>query len=196
MVGIERSGQMLRLLRPKLAGLACSRSGSAHAIRGDMRDFRLLERFPLIIVPYRAFQHLLSDADQRKCLQRIREHQLPGGALVFDTFDPAFLDEQHEPVLDTSFPVGGGLTVEVRYTRHIDADAGLLRQQLIFDERDEYGRLLRSRPTALSLRCCSRDHTEEMLRACGFEVAGLYGGFRGEPVGEGGVQVWVAVGGE
>ena len=91
------------------------------------------------------------------------------------------------------FQPDGGLTVEVRYTRHIDEDARLLRQQLIFNERDESGRLLRSRTTSLSLRCCSRDYTEEILRACGFEVAALYGGFRGEPVAEGGVQVWVAV---
>ena len=192
-VGIERSGQMLRLLRPKLAALSSSRRGNAHAIRGDMREFRLRQRFALILVPYRAFQHLLSDADQRRCLHRIREHLRPGGALVFDTFDPAFLVEQPEPALDTSFTVPGGLTVEVRYTRHIDEDARLLRQQLIFNERDENGRLLQSRKTALLLRSCSRAHTEEALRTSGFEVAALYGGFRGEPVDEGGVQVWVAV---
>ena len=131
-----------------------------------------------------------------RCLERIREHLRPGGALVFDTFDPAFLDEQPEPALDTSFSAGGGLTVDVRYTRHVDADARLLRQQLIFDERDENGRLLRSRKTELLLRCCSRAHTEEMLGDSGFEVAALYGGFRGEPVAEGGVQVWVAVEGK
>ena len=161
-----------------------------------MRDFRLREQFALTIVPYRAFQHLLSDADQRRCLQRIREHLRPGGALVFDTFDPEFLDEQPEPVLDTSFSVGSGLTVDVRYTRHIDADARILRQQLIFDERDDNGRVLRSRTTALSLRFCSRVHMAEILRSSGFEVAALYGGFRGEPVAEGGVQVWVAVEGK
>ena len=195
-VGIERSEQMLRQLRPRLAGLRQLSSGRAHAIRGDMRDFCLREQFALTIVPYRAFQHLLSDADQRRCLQRIREHLRPGGALVFDTFDPEFLDEQPEPVLDTSFSVGGGLTVDVRYTRHIDADTRILRQQLIFDERDENGGLLRSRTTALLLRCCSRVYMEEMLRTSGFEVAALYGGFRGEPVAEGGVQVWVAVEGK
>ena len=195
-VGIERSAQMLRQLRPRLAGLRQLRSGRAHAIRGDMRDFRLREQFALIIVPYRAFQHLLSDADQQRCLQRIREHLRPGGALVFDTFDPAYLDEQPEPALDTSFTVGSGLTVDVRYTRHIDADVRILRQQLIFDERDGNGRLLRSRKTELLLRCCSRAHTEEMLGESGFEVAALYGGFRGEPVAEGGVQVWVAVEGK
>ena len=192
-LGIERSAEMLRLLGPKLSALDSSRRRIAHAIRADMRDFRLLDQFSLIIVPYRAFQHLLSYADQRRCLHRIREHLRPGGALVFDTFDPVFLDEQPEPALDTRFSAGGGFTVEVRYTRHIDEDARLLRQQLIFNERDESGRLLRSRTTSLSLRCCSRDYTEEMLRACGFEVAALYGGFRGEPVVEGGVQVWVAV---
>ncbi|MCY3760948.1 MAG: class I SAM-dependent methyltransferase [Gemmatimonadetes bacterium] len=195
-VGIERSAQMLRQLRLRLAGLRQHRSGKANAIRGDMRDFRLREQFALVIVPYRAFQHLLTDADQRRCLQRIREHLRPGGALVFDTFDCEFLDEQPEPALDTSFSAGGGLTVGVRYTRHIDTDAGILRQQLIFDERDENGRLLRSRTTALLLRCCSRVHMEGMLRASGFEVAALYGGFRGEPVAEGGVQVWVAVEGK
>jgi SAM-dependent methyltransferase len=192
-VGIERSAQMLRLLRPKLAGLESSRRGIAHAIRGDMRNFHLRERFALVLAPYRAFQHLLTDADQRRCLHRIREHLSPGGALVFDTFDPSSLAEQPEPLLDTRFEIARGLTVEVRYTRHVDADTRLLRQQLIFDERDENGRLLRSRTTGLSLRCCSRAHTETVLRTSGFEVAALYGGFRGEPVVQGGNLVWVAV---
>ena len=192
-LGIERSAEMLRLLRPKLSALDSSRRGIAHAIRADMRDFRLLEQFSLVIVPYRAFQHLLSDAAQRRCLHRIREHLRPGGALVFDTFDPVFLDEQPEPALDTRFAVPGGLTVEVSYTRHIDENSRLLRQQMIFDERDESGRLLQSRRTALVLRCCSSAHIEEALHASGFEVASRYGGFRGEPVAEGGVQVWVAV---
>ncbi len=195
-VGIERSAQMLRLLRPKLAALGSSRRGIAHAIRGDMRNFWLRERFPLILVPYRAFQHLLSDADQRRCLHRIREHLSPGGALVFDTFDPSSLAGQPDPTFDTRFEVAGGISVEVRYTRNVDADTRILRQQLIFDERDENGRFLRSRTTGLSLRCCSRTHIEKVLRASGFEVAALYGGFRGEPVAQGRIQVWIAVRGK
>ena len=193
-VGIERSPEMLALLRPKVAAMSPGQRRFLCALRGDMRFFSLRDLFSLVIIPYRAFQHLLTDNEQIQCLKNIREHLLPGGAFVFNVFDPSgVLSEQTEPILDAQFELAQGGTTQVCYTRSIDRSEQLLRQELIFDERDGNDVLLSRKLTTLSLRYSSRAHIENALQESGFEIAAVYGGFHGEPVSDGGEQVWVAV---
>jgi len=54
--------------------------GSVH--RGDMADFDLGEKFGLIIVPFRPFQHLLGVREQLACLRCAHRHLEPGGRLI------------------------------------------------------------------------------------------------------------------
>ena len=56
--------------------------------QGDMRAFDLKKQFPLIVIPFRAFQHLHAVADQRACLECCRDHLTRQGNLVIDLFDP------------------------------------------------------------------------------------------------------------
>jgi SAM-dependent methyltransferase len=58
-------------------------------IVGDMRMFTLAERFALIIAPFRAFLHNLTEHDQLACLDRVREHLRPGGCFAFNVYHPS-----------------------------------------------------------------------------------------------------------
>ena len=195
-VGIERSAEMLGLLRGKLAGLPAAQRRCLRFLASDMRAFALQERFRLAIAPYRVFQHLLNDDEQLQCLDRVRQHLHPRGAFVLNLFDPGELGEQLEPHLDARFSVGDrdcGHVVEVRFTRSFERSEQLLCQQLIFDEIDSGGTVRAHCETTLTLRYNSRRQTERLLAASGFEVAALYGGFRGEAPQTAGEQVWIAV---
>src|SRR3990167_6577837 len=85
---------------PFYVGLAKEAAAAGHArhktegrdnprwVDGDMRDFRLDERFGLVIIPFRSFLHLLTVADQKACLAHIREHLAEGGRLALNVFNP------------------------------------------------------------------------------------------------------------
>jgi SAM-dependent methyltransferase len=56
--------------------------------QADMACFTLPAAFPLVIIPYSAFQHLTTPERQRAALTCIHRHLAPGGHLVVDVFDP------------------------------------------------------------------------------------------------------------
>ena len=55
----------------------------------DMRSFILNQKFGLIIAPFRAFLHNLTNEDQKACLQAVYEHLRPGGRFAFNVFHPS-----------------------------------------------------------------------------------------------------------
>jgi hypothetical protein len=53
-----------------------------------MSDFSLPRRYALVMIPFNAFIHNMTQESQIRCLRLCREHLLPGGLLAFDTFFP------------------------------------------------------------------------------------------------------------
>jgi SAM-dependent methyltransferase len=84
--GLELSPKMLELGRENAA-----REGvNVNFVQGDARDFKLEQRFPLIIAPFNALMHLYTIQDQDKALSCIKSHLEPGGVLAFDVYTPNF----------------------------------------------------------------------------------------------------------
>ena len=83
--GLDLYEPMLARLRAKAAALGLNPA----LYRADMSDFRLPRRYALVMITFNAFIHNLSQEAQIRCLERCREHLLPGGLLAFDTFFPA-----------------------------------------------------------------------------------------------------------
>jgi hypothetical protein len=76
---------MLKTLRAKAAALGLS----PRLHQADMSDFSLPRRFGLAMIPFNAFIHNMTQDAQIRCLELCRQHLLPGGRLVFDTFFPS-----------------------------------------------------------------------------------------------------------
>jgi hypothetical protein len=49
-----------------------------------MSDFQTPRRYALIMIPFNAFTHNVTQERQIRCLECCREHLLPGGMLTFD----------------------------------------------------------------------------------------------------------------
>lgn len=83
--GLDLFEPMLNTLRAKakLVGL----SPQLHL--ADMSEFSLSRRFALVMIPFNAFIHNMTQDAQVRCLQLCRQHLLPGGQLTFDTFFPS-----------------------------------------------------------------------------------------------------------
>jgi SAM-dependent methyltransferase len=79
--GLDLHEPMLTRLRTKAAAMGLAPT----LYHSDMSDFRLPRRYALIMITFNAFIHNLTQEAQIRCLERCREHLLPGGLLAFDT---------------------------------------------------------------------------------------------------------------
>ena len=54
-----------------------------------MRKFKPLQKFSLVTIPFRPFQHLVEIDEQLACLTNIHRHLADEGRLVLDVFNPS-----------------------------------------------------------------------------------------------------------
>src|SRR6187401_716638 len=83
--GVDLYAGMLATLRYKAALLGVS----PRLHHADMSEFELPRRYALIMIPFNAFGHNMTQEAQIRCLSRCRQHLQPGGLLAFDTFFPS-----------------------------------------------------------------------------------------------------------
>ncbi|MBN2587877.1 MAG: class I SAM-dependent methyltransferase [Candidatus Fermentibacteraceae bacterium] len=187
-VGLDSSESMLAVCRDKLSTEDPATASRASLILADMREFTLKRRFPLIIVPFRAFQHLLTVEDQLSCLRLLREHITPDGTFVLDLFNPSM-----EYILDDSrseeygdeppfiMPDGRKVTRRLR-NPSVDPALQVLQCQIIYHVEDPAGTTCR-KVHEFSLRYIFRYEAEHLLERAGFKVTEVLGDFRGNPFG-------------
>lgn len=84
--GLELSSQMLELGHEN----ALREGVDIKFVLGDAREFKLEQKFPLVIAPFNALMHLYSLSDQDKALDSIKTHLEPGGVFAFDVYVPNF----------------------------------------------------------------------------------------------------------
>jgi SAM-dependent methyltransferase len=88
--GVDNSESMLRILRRNLAREPREVRERVTIHTGDMRNFRLERKFPLVIIPFRPLQHMYTAQDQVAALTTAAFHVGEGGRVVFDVFFPNF----------------------------------------------------------------------------------------------------------
>ena len=94
--GLDLSPFMLKKCREKIDRQPKNVQELIRTVEGNMVDFNIDERFSLITIPFRPFQHLISTEEQRGCLYCVHRHLDAGGLLILDLFHP-FLPSLHEP---------------------------------------------------------------------------------------------------
>ncbi|MBM4257697.1 MAG: class I SAM-dependent methyltransferase [Deltaproteobacteria bacterium] len=198
-VGLDRSADMLAVLRQKLARLGPDVQARVELFEGDMRDFSLDRQFKLITIPYRAFLHLLTPKAQRQALECIREHLADDGHLILNIFDPSL------EMITSSLGLAGvtlkrdtefihpetGNQVIVWYTGQYDPEVQLLTAYFIFEEIDKDGKVIQKTYNPLSLRYVYRYEMRYLLELSGYKVESLYGDFQRGPFRYGGERIWV-----
>ena len=88
--GVDNSLPMLKILRDRLASEPHDVRRRVTLHEGDMRDFRLDAQYPLVIIPFRPMQHMLTIQDQLSALTTAVSHLSDTGILAFDVFYPKF----------------------------------------------------------------------------------------------------------
>jgi SAM-dependent methyltransferase len=180
--GVDLYEGMLTRLRAKAAGLGLS----PRLHRADMSDFSLSRRFALVMIPFNAFIHNMTQESQIRCLTRCRQHLLPGGVLAYDTFFPSleyFSQPEGTRVLEgeTPHPVTG-LPMRMFDTRTIDRVAQTQHSLNELELLAADGSIANVHRSECSSRYFFKHEMELLLRLAGFSRWEIYGDFDRRPL--------------
>jgi SAM-dependent methyltransferase len=195
--GLELVPEMLDAAATKLQGEKAEVRKRVELVQGDMRAFDLGRTFPLIVIPFRAFQHLIDVADQRACLECCREHLTRQGTLVVNLFDPNLR------ILGNNLDVNGGAQrrfgekelprgerIVAMSSRVTCPEEQRFEEEIIYEKFDAKGISQWRHARKINLRYFFRYEMEHLFELCGLEVVKLEGGFKNQPYKHGGEQLW------
>jgi SAM-dependent methyltransferase len=194
--GVDLFEPMLNRLRAKAAELGLS----PRLYRADMSEFAVPRKFALVMIPFNAFIHNMTQAAQIRCLSLCREHLLPGGMFVLDTFFPsweivgapngtrAFEGEMPHPVT--------GMPMRMYDTRTFDRVAQTQHSLNEMEILAADGSVATVHRTECSSRYIYKHEMELLLRVAGFARWEIYGDFDRRPLTQEGdamiVMAWNA----
>lgn len=186
-VGLDLSEAMLAKCREKLQAQPAEVQRRARLLHGDMTDFNLGERFALVIIPFRPFQHLLGVEQQLACLGSIARHLAPKGRLVFDVFQPdlrrlhdSVYRQETDEVPERTLADGRRFRVTSRVLAFRRAEQ-INEVELIYHITSPDGREERI-VEPLTLRYFFRYELEHLLARGSFRVMEVFGDFDKSPL--------------
>jgi len=187
-VGLDGSPAMLARCRHLLAVESPAVQHRVLAlIQGDMRQFTLGRRFPLVTIPFRPFLHLLTVDDQLACLTVVRDHLEESGRLILDIFNPSFETWANETFpqdlpAEPPFTLPDGRVV-VRHVRMTGRNpfTQVLDAELVYDVSGAADQ--RQLVHRFGIRSIFRYEAEHLLARCGFDIEHLYADFDRSPFG-------------
>jgi SAM-dependent methyltransferase len=180
---------MLRRLRRKLDDESPEVRARVTIVEDDMGSFELAERFALVIAPFRALLHNLTDADHLACFRRVREHLRPGGRLAFNVFHPSLeFMAQHTGSLAGVWRLTGtfdrrdGSSVTRSEANRYDTIQRRIHGVHRYDEYGANGELKRTSLLRLELSYLYPSDIRRLLDEAGFRSIQISGGFDGRPL--------------
>ena len=180
--GLDLYEPMLKTLRAK--GAALGLSPRLH--QADMSDFSLPRQFSLIMIPFNAFIHNMTQEAQIRCLRLCREHLLPGGNLSLDTFFPALEFVSTPPgtrVLEGEMAhPKTGLPMRMYDTRTIDRVAQSFHSLNEFEFLAADGSVQSVHRCEINSRFFYKHEMELLFRVAGFARWEIYGDFDRRPL--------------
>jgi SAM-dependent methyltransferase len=195
-VGIDLSAAMLERAARQGAGRPAAVRERVTLHQADMASFALAETFPLGIIPYSAFQHLLTPERQRAALACIRRHLVPGGHLVVDVFDPLLehcIPNAASPIPDREAvdPASGHLIRRRTIARRCDPLRQTIAETFRLEIVSGSGEVIAETETSFAVRWACRQEMAYLFELSGFEVVEQYSDFERAPPAYGQRQIWV-----
>lgn len=187
--GIDLSEEMLAVYRRKLEESERSVRERVYLAHASMADFSLRRRFPLIICPFRAFQHLTRPEQAAGCLGCVSHHLTSDGLFIVDVFKPwSLLDDSwvrpEMPIGESIDPATGRRIRKCDHRRLIDVERQIIYPEMVYYLEQPDGSEERVvEPIALAYYY--EEQMRDLLTSNGLEIVEAIGSFEGGPVGEG-----------
>jgi SAM-dependent methyltransferase len=99
-VGLDLDTGALALAGQRLAQAGAALRQRVRLVHGDMRAFRLDERFDCILIAFNTLYCLEDEAAQIACLRTARAHLAPGGILIWDAYAIDDFHDHSDPLAD------------------------------------------------------------------------------------------------
>ena len=131
-VGIDISAEMLKRAEEK----ATARKVMLNLHRGDIRNFELNRKFPLILLLGNSLQHLLKREEVEECFAAVKRHLTPEGRFIVEIFNPSIKilsRSSEEIVLDSEYETSEGKFVLYGY---VDYDAATQVNQITWNYKN------------------------------------------------------------
>ncbi|MFY0545618.1 class I SAM-dependent methyltransferase [Brevibacillus sp. H7] len=180
--GLDLSAEMLKRAEEKAKERGVADRVSF--LQGDMRTFDLGRKFPLIMIPFRSFLHLLHIHEQMKALTCIRKHLAPGGTFVMNVFVPKIshlYEESEKMSLRGTYRLETGEEIAMwDYTRY-DHFQQLSEVTRTYERISPEGLVTEKVVGRFTLRYIFPAELHHLLRLNGFKVIQRFGSFTKEP---------------
>ena len=180
---------MLDQLKVKMENLQEEVKQRIHINHADMTNFELGREFSLIIIPFRSFQSLTSEEQQKACLHTIHRHLSGGGYFTIDVFKPyAQLDKSwiQPEVLDweTVDPITNNKVRRTHIRREIDIKNQIIYPELIYYVTNQDG-VEKKIVEPLALKYYYEEQMRNLLQSNGFKIVEELGNYDRRPISEG-----------
>jgi SAM-dependent methyltransferase len=184
-VGMDLAQPMLVRAQARVEALGRAARERIRLVRGDMRAFAFATRFPLVICPFNAFQHLYARRDIDAALACIRAHVAPGGYFALDVLNPDLrwlMRDPNKRWAKTKFrhPVSGE-RFEYSTNQDYDRATQIAHCRIYYERIDVPPEERRTQVVRLAHRQFFPAELWALLVHAGFRVEERWGGFSEEP---------------
>lgn len=180
-VGLDSSDAMLDKAKEKLKSIGRVK-GNIRFEKGLMQKFKMSEKFGLVIVPSKSFQHLITPEYQTSCLTCIYDHLKNQGKLIIDIFNPNLKrianTDTRERFFAKEYKNSTGNKIMAWDMPQYDILNQTLQDLIELEELDEEGILVNKQYFNLKLRYIFRYEMQHLLEKCGFKIKALYGSYQ------------------
>ena len=169
--GIDLSAGMLDVLRENAAAAGVEPT----VWQADVTQFDPPRSYDLVIIPFRAFLHLMTIDDQLAALSNVREALSDDGQLALNFFPPnvGYIAENYGEWQDRPLERDGKRYEMRSYSELVDDVNWIVREQR--ELRDADGNLLFEQ--TFDLKLVTKREFELLLRVAGFSAWSVFGGF-------------------
>jgi len=189
--GVDSSAAMLSrcLAKVESEGLQAKTA----ITEADITKLDLGSQFDLITAPFRVMQTLETDEEVAGMMQGIRKHLVPGGSAILNAFRPNVSKQgalrtwiRAEEQLDGETPLPGGRKLVRMHTRpRMRSEPMIGYPELIYRRYSATGDLEDEAVLKIAMRFWYPDELERLITESGFRITNRWGGYQGEPWGEG-----------
>ena len=160
---------------------------------GDMRNFELNQKFKLIFIPFRTFQSLITDQEQKYCLKCCHDHLTDDGIFIVNVFKPwGLIDRSWVQPEQTDYEtIEDGIKIKrTHICKRVDLKNQVIYPTLIYYVTDKNGKTEKYYEH-LAMKYYYVDQLRELLQKSGFEVINEFGYYDKCSIEKGGEIIFV-----
>ncbi len=191
--GLDISEPMLNVLQEKVKCESKTTNDNLNVSIGDMRDFELNQKFKLIFIPFRTFQNLITDEEQKDCLKCCHDHLADDGLFIVNVFKPwGLIDGSWVQPEQTDYEtIENDIKIKRTHIRKkVDLENQVIYPTLIYYVTDNNGKTEKYYEH-LAMKYYYVDQLRELLQKNGFDIINEFGYYDKCSIEDGGEIIFV-----